>query len=181
MRFVNHHAGCCGHVALRPDGTTWPQVLGLPGGGTVNADTPAEILDELIPSYAVLPDDEARRQAREAHARRVVEDHQELRIAQATAEGRLDPSDPDDAGLIALLREVRGRPVHLASADAQAPTWEAPVALVCLSTAYEPHGEAPRPGGHVDWIDPTDEQAYLVSLRRCGAADYWCEGIADLL
>ena len=184
MKVVNHHAGCCGFHPVRPDGSQWAHVLGLPGGASVHADSTGEILAELIPGYADSPDEPARRAARERHALDVGTRHQGFRIDAAIAEGLIDPADPDDAALIALLREIACRPIALtraddpeAAADSGAPRWEGAVRLVCLTTAYAPYGELPPPAGNVDWIDPTTEEAYLVSLRRAGALDYWSEAV----
>lgn len=200
MKIVNHHSGCCGYYPVRPDGSQWSHVLGLPGGASVHADTPGEILAEVIPGYAQLPDDAARRTARERHALDVGVRHQQARIDAAIADGAVDPADPADAEVIALLREVACRPLSLAVAggsadgdgdedddgaagaapDRPAPRWEGAIRLVCLTTAYAPYGELPRPQGRVDWIDPVDETAYLVSLRRAGALDYWSEAVYPL-
>lgn len=185
MKIVNHHAGCCGYHPVRPDGTQWSQVLGLPGGASVHADTPGELLAELIPGYAELSDDAARRRARERHALEVGVAHQQFRIEAAVADGVVDPADPDDAELITLLREIACRPIGLtAAADrhesgtaAPGPRWDGAIRLVCLTTAYAPYGELPPPQGHVDWIDPVAEEGYLVSLRRVGALDYWSEAV----
>ena len=190
VKVVNHHAGCCGFNPVRPDGTQWGHVLGLPGGGSVHADSPAEILAELIPGYANLQDESARRRARESHAREVGGRHQQHRIDAAVADGLVDPEDPDDAALIGLLREVACRPIALARADENTaddpgasgprdgPSWGGAVRLVCLTTAYAPYGELPPPAGQVDWIDPVEEERYLVSLRRIGALDYWSEAVS---
>lgn len=178
MKIVNHHVGCCGFTPVRPDGSQWSHVLGLPAGASVHADSPGEILEELIDGYAGMTEIE-RRAARERHAVDVGSRHQELRISQATTSGTVDPGDPEDAALLSLLREIRCRPIQLADPDepdAEA-SWEGAVRLVCLTTAYAPHGELPAPAGRVDWIDPTQEEAYLVSLRLAGALDYWSEGI----
>lgn len=189
MKVVNHHSGCCGFYPVRPDGGQWPHVLGLPGGASVHADSPGEILAELIPGYAGLPDDAARRTARERHAVDVGTRHQQARIDAAVADGVVDPDDPADADLIALLREIACRPVALAIADdasapagagpgmGRGPRWEGAIRLVCVRTAYAPYGELPPPQGNVDWIDPVDEEGYLVSLRRAGALDYWSEAV----
>lgn len=223
MKIVNHHAGCCGYHPVRPDGQQWAHVLGLAGGSSVHADSPGEILGELIPGYGDLPDEASRRRARERHALEVGVAHQQVRIDEAVAAGLVDPGDPADADLMALLREVACRPIGLARtesagsvpadsepageasptggsapadpepagdagpADAanpgdagpRRPVWEGAIRLVCLTTAYAPYGELPPPAGAVDWLDPTDEEAYLVSLRRAGALDYWSEAVYD--
>lgn len=154
-------------------------MLGLPAGASVHADTPAEILGELIEGYEALSAP-ARREARIEHAARVAVEHQELRIAQATREGLISADDPQDAALVGILRSAAGRPLRLSRPGdderAPAPAWEGAIALVCLTTSYAPHTDVRAPTGRVDWLDPTGEQGYLISLRRVGAADYWCEG-----
>ncbi len=179
MKVVNHHVGCCGFSPVRPDGTEWPHVLGLPAGASVHADSPEEILGELIEGYEDL-DAAARCEARIEHAARVAVEHQELRIAQAAREGLISADDPQDAALVGILRSAAGRPLRLSrpgdDEGSPAPAWEGAITLVCLTTSYAPHTDVPAPTGRVDWIDPTGEQRYLISLRRVGAADYWCAG-----
>lgn len=152
-------------------------MLGLPGGASVHADTAREILEELIDGYANLPTDDARLAARQRHALDQVTLHQETMITRALVDGRVQEDDPDDAALIALLREVRGQAIGLGEGDApQAhPQWRGAVPLVVLATAYAPHTDTPLPGGHVHVIDPVDEDGYLLGLRRAGALDYWAE------
>ena len=53
MRFRNHHAGCCGFNPTRPDGSEWTHVLTLHDGSTVHADTPEEIIEELVPGFTL--------------------------------------------------------------------------------------------------------------------------------
>ncbi len=184
MKIVNHHAGCCGYLPVRPDGTEWSHVLGLPAGASVHADTPAEILAELIEGYDAL-DPAGQARARLIHATGVAVEHQERRIRQAVADHLVRLDHPDDAALIALLRAAAGRGLRLTRSDEptdatcsarHTPRWDGAIRLVCLTTAYAPSTDVPAPAGRVDWIDPADEQGYLVSLRRVGAADYWCEG-----
>lgn len=182
MKFVNHHVGCCGFSPVRPDATEWPHVLGLPAGASVHADTPAEILGELIAGYEGL-DPAARENARVDHATRLAAEHQDLRIAQAVHEGLVSADDPEDAALIGLLRAAAGRSLRMSRPQDEpqgergdASSWAGAIRLVCVTTSYAPHTDVPAPTGRVDWLDPTDEQLYLISLRRVGAADYWCEG-----
>lgn len=177
MKVVNYHAGCCGFYPVRPDGTQWPHVLGLPAGASVHADTPAEVLAEVIDGYADLESGDARLEARRRHSIEAVIAHQELRIQQALTDGLVDQQDPDDADLIALLRQVRGQPLRLTDPEdpAGVPQWRAPIRLVVSAHLYAPETELPLPTGNVDVIDPADEGDYLLSLRAAGVLDYWAE------
>ncbi|WP_168582963.1 hypothetical protein [Gephyromycinifex aptenodytis] len=175
MRIVNHHAGCCGYLPVKPDGTQWSHVYGLPGGGSVHADTPGEILAELIPGYEHLDQDQAR-QARIRHALTAAAQAQDQAIVRAG----LSEVDPEDAALAAVLRLDKGAPLTLA--DPQRPDesvpWEGGVALVLVATSYAPHTEVAPPAGNVVWIDPDTEQGYLDSLRASAAFDYWRDALA---
>lgn len=174
MKYRNHHAGCCGPNATRPDGTEWAHVLALPDGSLVHADTPAEVLDELLPGYARL-DEPGRRAARISHAERLAQTAQEARIAAASAAGDLDLTDPDAAGLLLLLRSARSVPVILETEDAPgdpAP-WLGDPTLILVTTTYAPHTETAPVAGNVAWLDPHSEESYLGSLRDNGLFNYW--------
>lgn len=175
MRIVNHHAGCCGYLPIKSDGTHWPHVYGLPGGGSVHADSAAEILAELLPGYDDL-DAAGARQARIRHALVAASQAQDVHLARAAGRG-FDERDPADAALAQALRLDKGAPMSLASPDrpGEAVPWEGAVPLVLVTTAYAPHTDAPRPGGNIVWIDPDTEQGYLDSLRDSEAFDYWRE------
>lgn len=174
MRFRNHHAGCCGFSPTRPDGTEWPHVLALHDGSTVHADTPAEVLDELIDGYSALPEAE-RLAARARAAESLAQSAQEARVDEAVRRGLLDPSDADDAALLDILRAPKGLSLFLEAEDApgEQAAWLPLPELVLLTTSYAPHTAYPPIGGNVVWIDPSDEQAYLDSLRAGGVHDYW--------
>lgn len=177
MKYVNHHHGCSGFVPTKPDGSEWAHLLVLEDGAVVHADTEAEALESLIPGYADLPaeDAAARRRARIAHAERLAAAVQERRIDAAVAGGRLNPADADDELLISLLRLPKSEPMLLATPDApgqQAP-WDGPVALVLVATSYAPHTDVPQALGRVSWLDPSEERAYLESLRDSGLRNYW--------
>lgn len=170
MRIVNYHAGCCGFLPLRPDGTQWSHVYGLPGGGSVHADSPAEILAEIVPGYEHL-DEASSGQARIRLALTAASQAQDLGIVRAG----LDESDPDDAALAAVLRLDKGAPLTLAAPDQpDVPVpWEGSVPLVLVTTSYAPHTDVAAPAGNIVWIDPTTDQDYLDSLRASDAFDYW--------
>ncbi len=177
MKFVNHHHGCSGFVPTKPDGSEWAHLLVLEDGAVVHADTEAEALECLIPGYAALaPDDvDGRRRARVGHAERLAAAVQDRRIDAAVREGLLDPADPDDDLLMTILRMPKSQGMLLATPDApdrQAP-WEGPVELVLVTTSYAPCTDIPPARGRVTWLDPSQEQSYLRSLRDAGIRNYW--------
>lgn len=175
MRIVNHHAGCCGFQPVRPDGTEWSHVFGLPGGGSIHADSAREVLEALLPGYAGL-DATGRLAARVQHAHEAAALAQEAHLLAATRRGDLDESTPDGAALAGILRHDRATPIRLtAPGGSQAAPWAGSVPLVLVTTTYAPHGALDAPSGNVLWLDPAHEQAYLDSLRSAGAADYWRE------
>ena len=174
MRFRNFHAGCCGYVPTRSDGSEWSHVLTLRDGSTVYADSVDEALDELIEGWARLSED-ARREALIAHAAGAALEAQRQRIDAAVAAGTIDRADPDDRGLVEILEADKRASLFLELPDApgEQADWHAPVELVLLTTSYAPHGDHPRIGGRVVWLDPTDPATYLRSLRDAGIHDYW--------
>ena len=174
MKFRNHHAGCCGLNPTRPDGTEWAHVMLLHDGSMVHADTPAEVLDELMPGYERL-DADARRTARIGHAERLAQAAQEAKIAGAAASGALDPTAPEAAGLMAVLRSSRAQALGFASDDdgGEALPWEGEPTLVLVTTTYAPHTGAPPVEGNVAWLDPDSDETYLGSLKDTGLFSYW--------
>lgn len=192
MRFVNHHHGCSGFVPTRPDGSEWAHVFVLDDGAVVHADTETEVVEALIPGYAALPlpqdpqpddphaetpqvGDDARRQARAAHAERLAATVQERWIQRALTRGHLDPAQADDNLLMSILRLPKSEGLLLATPDApgqQAP-WQGPVRLILVTTSYAPYTDIPPALGDVTWLDPSEEGAYLRSLRDAGVRDYW--------
>lgn len=174
MRFRNFHAGCCGYVPTRSDGSEWSHVLMMRDGSTVYADTVGEVLEELIPGWSDFTED-ARRDALIRHAADAAGDAQQRRIAEAVSRGVIDPSDPDDAGLLLVLEADKQVSLMLETPDrpgVQA-EWEGPVELVLLTTSYQPHADHPPIGGRTVWLDPRDPASYLVSLREARVNDYW--------
>lgn len=174
MRFRNFHAGCCGFNPTRPDGTEWPHVMTLHDGSSVHADTPAEILEELIPAYTAL-DDEARGTARTRLASRLAVAAQDVLIRAAQRTGALDETDPDQAALLDFLRADKGQSMLLETEDAPGAQadWLPEPPLVLLATRYAPHTGYPPIGGNVRYLDPSDESALLNSLRDAQIFDYW--------
>lgn len=148
--------------------------MALHDGSMVHADTSTEVLDELIPGYERL-DEPGRRTARIDHAERLAQATQEARIATAAAAGDLDPTEPEAAGLLLLLRAARSVPIVLETEDAPghpAP-WLGEPTLVLVTTTYAPHTDAAPVGGNVVWLDPHSEESYLGSLRDTGLFSYW--------
>lgn len=100
--FRNFHAGCCGFVATRPDGSEWPFMMTLHDGSTMHGLSAGVLLAEMIAGYAEAGDGErAALRARDAlrHAVRA----QDLAIARAREAGVVDPADPADVPLLDLL------------------------------------------------------------------------------
>ncbi len=177
MKYVNHHHGCSGFVPTKPDGSEWAHLLVLEDGAVVHADTETEALESLIPGYADLPRDDAdaRRRARIGHAERLAALVQERWIEAAVTQGRLIPADPNDELLISILRVPKSQGMVLASPQApgeQAP-WEGTVGLILVTTSYAPYADVPPATGRVVWLDPSQERAYLESLRDSGLRNYW--------
>lgn len=152
MKLRNHHAGCCGHSPTRPDGSEWSHVMAFHDGSMVHADTPAEVMDELLPGYERL-DETGRSDARRRHACRLAERVQEARIAQAVSEGLLDEADPDAAGLLAVLRADKRESILLETEDAPGAQadWLGSPSLVLVATSYAPTGAHPPIGGNVKY------------------------------
>ena len=174
MRFRNFHAGCCGYVPTRSDGSEWAHVLTLRDGSTVYADSVGEVIGELVPGYDSL-DASARRHALRRHAVEEARRAQRAVISRAQASGAFDTSDPGDAGLLPILEADKSLSLLLTVDERpgeQAPWVPAPE-LVLVTTSYAPHGEHPPIDGRVVWLDPTSEKAYLLSLRAAGLYDYW--------
>ncbi|GAB48185.1 hypothetical protein [Mobilicoccus pelagius] len=174
MRFRNFHAGCCGYVPTRSDGSEWSHVLTLRDGSSVYADTAEEVLEEVIEGWVEMPED-ARHEALVAHASQAALEAQQQRIDAAVAAGTIDRADPDDRGLVEILEADKRASLLLELPDApgEQAEWLAPVELVLLTSSYAPHGEHPPIGGRVCWLDPLDPVAYLRSLRAAGLYDYW--------
>ncbi|MDO5699531.1 MAG: hypothetical protein Q4G51_16335 [Dermatophilus congolensis] len=182
--FRNFHAGCCGFVATRADGSEWPFMMTLHDGSTMHGLTPGVLLAEMIAGYAEA-DESRRAELRAADALTHATRAQELEVERARHSGRIDPADPDDAAVLAILGLPKTEALWLAITDEhvsdtngaepeQAP-WHGAVPLVLVATAYAPHSDTPRIGGNVRWLDPSDEVAYLRSLREVGLYDIWID------
>lgn len=179
--FRNFHAGCCGFVATRPDGSEWPFMMTLHDGSTTHGVSAAVLLSEMIAGYAEAGEGErAALRTRDAltHAARA----QDLAIARAREAGTVDPGDPADGPLLDLLALPKNEPLHLAlgtgdagDAHAEQAPWLAAVPLVLVTTSYAPHTGTAPVTGNVLWIDPAGEVAYLGSLRDAGLYDIWME------
>lgn len=175
MKFRNFHQGCCGYNPTHADGSEWAHVLTLPDGSVVYADTPGEALEELIDGYASSApvSDETRLAARIRHAQLVAPQAQDALIKAAAARGDLDPRDPDELGLLEVLRADKAHGIHLADEQGRDVAWEGSVPLVLVTTSYAPHGVEAPVTGRVVWLDPSGEERYLASLDAAGVANYW--------
>lgn len=185
--FRNFHAGCCGFVATRPDGSEWPFMVTLHDGSTMHGQSAGVLLAEMIPGYAAASGEQDRLRLRTQDALAQAVRAQRQEVDRARQDGAVDPADPADAPLLALLDLPKGEALRLAvddpegpapedgsEAPRQAPWWGA-VPLVLVTTTYAPHTDAPRIGGNTRWLDPSDEVAYLRSLRDVGLYDVWME------
>ena len=190
--FRNFHAGCCGFVATRPDGSEWPFMMTLHDGSTMHGVSAGVLLAELIAGYAEAGEAE-RAELRVRDALAQASRAQEAEVERARHTGAVDPADTSDAALLGLLALPKNEPLHLSIDDgdgtggdedapsagaghspSQAPWWAA-VPLVLVATTYAPHTDTPRIGGNVRWIDPSDEVRYLRSLHDVGLFDVWME------
>ncbi|WP_409485392.1 hypothetical protein [Arsenicicoccus dermatophilus] len=174
MRFRNHHAGCCGYVPTRSDGSEWSHVLTLRDGSTVYADTADEVLAELVDGWEALGEQE-RADALVRHAAETAAAEQQRRTALAVERGALDLTDPGDRALLPLLEADKRLSLLLQTPDrpGEQADWHGPVELVLLTTSYRPVGEHPPIGGRTVWLDPSSPEGYLASLGASGAYDYW--------
>ena len=100
---------------------------------------------------------------------------QEAKLAAATATGELDPTDPDAAGLLAIVRSPRNQALEFVDEEHpdEAAPWLGSPELVLVTTSYAPHGDVPPVAGRVVWVDPDTDESYLASLRDSGLFSYW--------
>jgi hypothetical protein len=121
------------------------------------ADTFGELAGLLIDGYGDLAED-----GRPVARLRYAADVQAPLQAAVNAAGNLGACSPADR---AVLLGSRDKPPAVAS-------WQAPVPLVLVSAFYQPAGPLPRPqasgGGQLLWIDPSTDEALLVSLHEAG-------------
>lgn len=146
----------------------------LHDGSTVYADTPAEIVEEMIPGYEGL-DDQAKQDARVRHAARTASVVQQILIDRAKFDGAFDPDDPKLAGLAQILTTDKALALTLELPDkpGEPADWLPVVPLVLVRSSYAPHTDYPAIGGNVIWIDPSTDESYLDSLNATGIFSYW--------
>jgi hypothetical protein len=143
---------------VKDDGTYYLFEMIHDGGSwRAYADTPAQLLDALIPKYTELASPRERAAARIRLALRLQV------MLQAVLASQEELAQCGDAQREVLLssREV---PPTVAS-------WDAPVPLVLVSTFYKPQGRLPRPTGPAKaliWIDPADAWSLLRTLHEAG-------------
>ncbi|MFJ6438218.1 hypothetical protein [Streptomyces sp. NPDC091416] len=121
------------------------------------ADTPAELLEGLIPEYPELVSPKDKAAARIRLALRLQVQLQ----AGLTASEEFEQCTPEQQRALLAPRDT---PPVLSS-------WDAPVPMVLVTTFYRPAGRLPRPDGAEDaliWIEPDDEWSLLVSLHQAG-------------
>jgi hypothetical protein len=150
----------------------WDFVL-LHGDSTTASNTRTELVDALIPGYALLADDddghtEALAQ-RYDHAIAVAGLLRTAAVTSATESGDLDPRAISEDVLNALFEEPNVPFPGIASPDGSIDLdWAHIVPLVLIATDYEPATALPRPTGRIVWIDPYTETTLLESLHEAG-------------
>lgn len=152
------------------------------GTAVAYASNLTDLIENLMPGYAALSDDEATI-ARYVTAARTCAELQQLAAAQAADEGTFDPAADDEAHLTAIFAarflEDDGRvvpnPLDLTSLGLPL-SWQHPVHLFLVSTDYAPYTQVPAPAGNVAWIDPGDERKFLGSLSDAGVITFYVTG-----
>ncbi len=139
-----------------PGGRSWRFEM-IYGGGSwrAYADTPAELVEALIPGYAQMIQPTVRAQARLTLAC-MVQVHWQAEIA---ARFSLDGCTPEQRDI--LLGDFSTPPVVA--------YWDAPLPLVLVATFYIPYRSTPAPEGNVLWLDPSGDWDLLITLAEAGA------------
>ncbi|WP_327591334.1 hypothetical protein OHA25_60385 (plasmid) [Nonomuraea sp. NBC_00507] len=121
-------------------------------------DTPAELLELLLPGYQ----QQDAQQQYQARIRAAVDVQVALQAQLNSANPELVTRCTDEQR--AILVGDRDRP--------PAPeAWTAPMPLVLVTSFYEPDGELGRPtaaGDAIIWLDPSNDWSLLESLHRAG-------------
>ena len=138
-------------------------------GSEITGNTLSEIVDQLIPEHATLPEDE------DGAKDRLILRHDFLVLlgkdAQAVAAASTAAENPEafsqlDEDELTILFHDRG------SERVEFPAWNADVPLFLLATSYAPFTETERPEGeNIWWLDPSTERTFLDSLKVAGAAE----------
>jgi len=154
-------------LPARPDGTPWPLLL-VHGDRITGADTVTELLGQLIPGYADLPEgdtghDEALWRRYES-AVATAGELQETLIAAAAESGDFDAATAGDQVLTVLLTAK--------TAPYEGPAWWQMVPLVLIDTDYQPFTSRRRPEGRVIYLRPAQEHDYLASLAEAGLVQF---------
>lgn len=150
--------------------------MALHDDSTVLADSPAEVLAELIPGYefASPPEQQA---ARITHAHQAAAIAQLMHLDLAARTDLVDPADPVNAGWLGIVKMDKSLSLGLEAPDrpGEPADWLPSVPLVLVTTSYAPHTASPPIGGNVIWIDPVTEAGYLASLGDSGVFNYWTD------
>lgn len=151
----------------RPGGSAWPLLL-IHGDRITGADTATELLAQIIPGYADLPDDDTGHDdalwPRYESAVATAVELQETLIAAAAENGDFDAATAGEEVLTALLTAK--------TIPYTAPAWRQSVPLVLIDTDYQPFTSRPRPDGRVIFLRPAQERDYLASLAEAGLVQY---------
>lgn len=155
-------------IPEHPEKRPWLVAWIMRGGDVIFADSLTDIIDVLFPGYGELDD----------------ADEDDLHL-----NARIDALVPMATKAQALvLADLAARDIQLpveelnaALLDKNLPTplerWNPAEPLILLTTTYEPYTDAPRPEGSVQWLDPTNEAAFLSSLQKIGEGEIWVTGL----
>lgn len=147
-----------------PDGGKWLVIWVVPDGRSIFADSISEIVEEIIPGYADLDDDEG-------------DPHLEARVAtlahlggqaQASILAAEAGENFSEDELTAMLTPKE----LIVDIDA----WNPAVPLLLLTTNYEPFTEHRAPDGTVIWLDPVSEVTFLSALQTLGFGELYVSG-----
>ena len=154
-------------LPARNDGLPWPLLL-VHSDRVTGADTASELLGQLIPGYANLPDDDTGHDdalwLRYESAVATAGELQETLLAAAAENGDFDAATAGEETLTAMLAAK--------TTPYTGPTWRQTVALVLIDTDYQPFTTRRRPEGGVIYLRPAQEHDYLASLAEAGLIQF---------
>lgn len=155
-------------LPVREDGTAYPFALAWEDKAVL-AETRTELTAELIEGYADLPaTEEGDTEALYARYRtsvQIANTLQQVLAANATEEGKFDPSLQSEDTLTAIFTD------RAEKIDEIAEWTNADVPLVLVATEYAPYGTAAKPSGNVLFIDPFTETTFLDTLSEIGIVE----------
>jgi hypothetical protein len=154
-------------LPVREDGSAYPFALAWEDKAVL-AETRTELTAELIEGYADLPETEEG-DVEALHARyrtsvQIANTIQQVLAANATEEGKFDPSLQSEDVLTAIFTDRSEKIDEIAD-------WAHEVPLVLLATEYAPYGTATRPTGNVLFVDPYTETTFLNTLSELGVVE----------